>query len=306
MVFGNDYIYIDATKGKMDWLYNDMIHDKNLQAQPDDMNNKDDIERMKNDTMKRLAMRLSNRHFGIGGDGIILIEDSNIADFKMCIFNQDGSEAEMCGNGIRCVGKFVYDKKLTQKEEITIETLAGVKTLKLYCKDSVCDKVCVNMGEPYFKSDDLPTFLDEEITKDLKLKVKGEEFRFTLVSMGNPHAVTFVDNVEDIPLEIYGPMIENNNIFPRKTNVEFVEIIDKSCIKMRVWERGSGETLACGTGACAAVIAGGVNGYINHNATVELPGGELQIVWEKDNKVYMTGSATIVFDGKMEVAYDEN
>lgn len=248
-----------------------------------------------------MVQKLSDRHFGIGGDGVVLIEKSNIADFKMRIFNSDGSEAEMCGNGIRCVGKYVYDKKLTDKQEISVETLAGVKELKLYCKDGICDKICVDMGEPTFKSEDLPTFLDEKITKDLELKIDDRKFRFTLVSMGNPHAITFVENVENIPIEKYGPIVENDIIFPNRTNVEFVEIKDKQHIKIRVWERGSGETLACGTGACASVVAGGVNGYTDDIVTVELPGGSLEINWNNNNHIYMTGPATMIFDGEIDM-----
>lgn len=253
------------------------------------------------DNINQMAKRFSDRHFGIGSDGIILIEDSNIADFKMRIFNSDGSEAEMCGNGIRCVGKYVYDNGLTDKKTISVETLAGIKHLLLYCNDKTCNEVEVDMGEPEFKDEDLPTIEDEEITKDLKLKVKDRDFRFTLVSMGNPHAITFVENVEDIPLEQYGPIIENNEIFPNRTNVEFVQIDDENHIKMRVWERGAGETFACGTGACASVVAGGINGYTDSNVIVELPGGKLNIKWDKDNHIYMTGPATKVFEGEIEI-----
>ncbi len=219
----------------------------------------------------------------------------------MRIFNSDGSEAEMCGNGIRCVGKYVYDEGLTDKQDITIETLAGIKKLHLSCDRSQCSKVEVDMGEPEFKSKDLPSIQDEEITKDLKLDVGDNEYRFTLVSMGNPHAVTFVEDVENIPLDKYGPMIEKNKIFPNRTNVEFVQINDKNNIKMRVWERGSGETFACGTGACASVVAGGINGYTDENVTVELPGGKLNINWNKDNHVYMEGPATKVYEGEIDL-----
>lgn len=219
----------------------------------------------------------------------------------MRIFNSDGSEAEMCGNGIRCVGKYVYDEGLTDKQDISIETLAGIKKLHLSCDRSKCSKVEVDMGEPEFKSKDLPSTQDEEITKDLKLDVGDNEYRFTLVSMGNPHAVTFVEDVENIPLDKYGPMIEKNKIFPNRTNVEFVQINDKNNIKMRVWERGSGETFACGTGACASVVAGGINGYTDENVTVELPGGKLNINWNKDNHVYMEGPATKVYEGEIDL-----
>lgn len=244
---------------------------------------------------------LSDRHFGIGADGIILIENSNKADFKMRIFNSDGSEAEMCGNGIRCVGKYVYDNGLTDKEEIQIETLAGIKKLKLSCQNHICNLVEVDMGEPKFKSIDIPSIEGEEINKDLYISIDDRTFRFTVVSMGNPHAVTFVENVEEIPLELYGPIIENHPKFPNKTNVEFVQVKDSNHIKMRVWERGAGETLACGTGACASVVASGVNGYTNEDVVVELPGGKLNIKWKNDNHVYMKGPATKVFDGEMQL-----
>lgn len=217
----------------------------------------------------------------------------------MRIFNKDGSEAEMCGNGIRCVGKYVYDKGLTKKEDISIETLAGIKKLHLICEGNVCHKVEVDMGEPAFKGKDLPC-IEGEITRNLKLQVKNEEFEMTAVSMGNPHAVIFVEDIEKIPLELYGPIIENNRKFPNRTNVEFVQVCDDSHIKMRVWERGSGETMACGTGACAAAVASGINGYTNSNVKVMLPGGELTIEWkEEDNHVYMTGDATTIFEGVM-------
>lgn len=236
-----------------------------------------------------------------GGDGVILIENSHLADFKMRIFNCDGSEAQMCGNGIRCVGKYVYDKGLTDKEELSIETIAGIKKLKLFCKDGICESVCTDMGEPAFRSDDLPMFWDEEITKDLKIQVDDREFRFTLVSMGNPHAVTFVENVAEIPIEKYGTIVEKDSLFPNRTNVEFVEIRDKKHIKMRVWERGTGETLACGTGASACVVAGGVNGYLDNDVEVELLGGVLNIRWDKNNHIYMTGPATTVFEGDIQL-----
>lgn len=244
---------------------------------------------------------MSDRHFGIGGDGIILIENSDLADFRMRIFNSDGSEAEMCGNGIRCVGKYVYDNGLTNKKNISIETLAGIKNLKLSCDKGKCYEVEVDMGEPIFKDTELPTIQDEEMTKDLKLNVGGEDYRFTLVSMGNPHAITFVEDVDKIPIEKYGPMIENNKIFPNRTNVEFVQIDDKNHIKMRVWERGAGETFACGTGACASVVAGGINGYTGDEVTVELPGGNLNIKWDKNNHIYMKGTATKVFEGEIDI-----
>lgn len=230
-----------------------------------------------------------------------MIEDSNIADFKMRMFNSDGSEAQMCGNGIRCVGKYVYDNGLTNKKNITVETLAGIKELTLLCDDKVCNEVKVDMGEPRFKDSDLPSIQGEEITKDLDISVGDDKYRFTLVSMGNPHAITFVEDVDKIPIEKYGPIIEKNSMFPNRTNVEFVQINDKNNIKMRVWERGTGETYACGTGACASVVAGGINGYTDENVNVELLGGNLNINWGEDNHIYMTGPATKIFEGKIEI-----
>lgn len=268
--FGNDYIYIDCTKQE------------------------------KIENIEEVTKKLSDRNFGIGADGVILIENSHNSDFKMRIFNQDGSEAEMCGNGIRCVGKFAYDKGLTKKEELLIETKAGIKKLHLMCKDGICYEVKVDMGEPAFKGKDLP-FAEEQVVRDLSIQVIDKEFEFTPISMGNPHVVTFVGDVEKVPLEIYGPIIENNSKFPNRTNVEFVQICDENHIKMRVWERGSGETLACGTGACAAVVASVINGYTNSNVKVTLLGGDLKVEWnEDDNHVYMTGPATKVFEGEVE------
>lgn len=266
---GNDYVYIDNT--------NKII--KNA---------------------SQLAKKISNRHFGVGSDGLILIEKSKICDFKMQMFNQDGSEAEMCGNGIRCVGKFVYDKGLTDKKKITIETLAGIKTLELNIKDKKVETVKVDMGEPILEPEQIPVTFKENPVKNLEIKALNQKFIFTCVSMGNPHAITKIDNIEYFKVEKYGKLIENNKLFPNKTNVEFIEIKDKENIKMRVWERGAGETLACGTGACASVVACVLNDFTFRNVTVELLGGKLQIEWnEKDNHVYMTGPAVIVFEGEI-------
>ena len=270
---GNDYIYIDCTNG---------IKIKNI---PD------------------FTRKVSNRHFGIGSDGVILIEkvDDNNSDFKMRIFNSDGSEAEMCGNGIRCVAKFIHDNNLFEKDKIAIDTLAGIKKVKVIeDENGVCNDVIVDMGEPVFQDKNIPYDVYEPYNKDLDLDVKNSKMRFTVVSMGNPHAITFVDDVDKINIQDLGPEIENNPIFPNKTNVEFVQIIDKKNIKVRVWERGVGETLACGTGACAAVVAGGINGYTDEEVTVNLPGGKLNIEWGKDNHIYMQGSATKVFEGRIE------
>ena len=266
---GNDYVYIDAINQK--------IEDESS-----------------------LAKFVSNRHFGIGSDGLILICKSNVADFKMRMFNSDGSEAEMCGNGIRCVAKFVYDKKLTNKTTLTIETLAGIKQLKLNTKEEKVETVRVDMGEPIFEPEKIPVNSKESPVKNLKLKAEDKEFKFTCVSMGNPHAITFVENVEKFDVEKYGKKLEIDPAFPKKTNVEFIQIVDKEHIKMRVWERGAGETLACGTGASASVIACVLNNLTKRKATVELLGGNLEIEWnEEDNHVYMTGPAVTVFEGEL-------
>lgn len=241
--------------------------------------------------------------FGIGADGLILIDktDKENADFKMRIFNSDGSEAEMCGNGIRCVAKFVHDHKLSENDKIAIDTLAGVKKVKIIENEiGECNEAIVDMGEPIFQDTNIPYDVYEPFNKDLDIDVEDKKMRFTVVSMGNPHAVTFVENLEQLPIEKYGPIIENSPIFPNRTNVEFVQIIDKNNIKVRVWERGAGETLACGTGASAAVVASGINGYTDENVTVTLPGGKLQIEWGKDNHIYLQGPATTVYEGKIE------
>lgn len=268
---GNDYVYMDAINQKIE-------------------------------NRSELAKKVSNRHFGIGSDGLILICKSDVADFRMQMFNSDGTEAEMCGNGIRCVGKFVYDKGLTDKEEVTIETLAGIKKLKFTIKDGKVEKVRVNMGKPILEAKRIPVESNLNPVKDLKIKAEDREFNFTCVSMGNPHAITFIkDNLKDFDVAKYGRKIEIDTVFPNKTNVEFINIVDKNNIKMRVWERGAGETLACGTGACASVVASYINGYTSRNVCVELLGGKLEIEWnEKDNNIYMTGSATTVFEGEIE------
>lgn len=266
---GNDYVYMDA------------IHQK-----------------IENEST--LAKFVSNRNFGIGSDGLILICKSELADFKMRMFNSDGSEAEMCGNGIRCVGKFVYDKGLTQEKEVTIETLAGVKTLILNTKEGKAQTVRVDMGEPVLDAKKIPVISSDEPVKNLKLKAEDKEFSFTCVSMGNPHAITVVEDLKKFDVERYGKVLEIDKVFPNKTNVEFIEIVDKENIKMRVWERGAGETLACGTGACATAVACNLNGLTSRKVNVELLGGNLQIEWnEDDNHVYMTGPAVTVFDGEL-------
>ena len=242
-----------------------------------------------------LAIKMSNRNFGVGSDGLILVMPSNVADCRMRMFNSDGSESEMCGNGIRCVGKFVHDKDIVKKDIITVETLAGIKTLQFF-KDNnnMVTDVKVNMGEPIFNPKDIPVISNEEIVKNLKLKALDREFTFTCLSMGNPHAVTFVDDVDN-----FGSILESNVAFPKRANIEFVEVVDENSLKMRVFERGSGETFACGTGTCATVVATFLNGKCNReNVSVKLLGGILNISWsEEDNNVYMTGPARFVFEG---------
>ncbi len=236
---GNDYVYIDA------------IHQK-----------------VENESS--LAQFVSNRHFGVGSDGLILICESDVADFKMRMFNSDGSEAEMCGNGIRCVGKFVYDKGLTDKTTVTIETLAGIKTLILNVKDGKVESAKVDMGEPILAPEKIPVMSVEQPVQNLKVTAVDKEFTFSCVSMGNPHAITVVENVESFNIEKYGSVLEVASVFPNKTNVEFVEIVDSNHIKMRVWERGSGETLACGTGACATAVACNLKDLTGRHVFIEL------------------------------------
>ncbi len=270
---GNDYVYIDATHQELD-------------------------------NVQDLAKFVSNRHFGIGSDGLILIKNSQKADFRMQMFNSDGSEAEMCGNGIRCVGKFVYDKGLTKKKELTIETLAGIKSLKLNVEKEKVKTVEVDMGEPILEAKEIPVKNAKEFKiKDktfykVNLEIDKDLRQLTCVSMGNPHGVDFVEDVSSIDIEKVGSMVECDEHFPNKVNAEFIEIVDKNHIKMRVWERGAGETLACGTGACASVVASTLNGYTDRKVEVELLGGKLDIYWNKENNhVYMTGPATTVFEG---------
>lgn len=247
-----------------------------------------------------LAKCLSDRHFGVGGDGIVLILPSSKCDFKMRMFNQDGSEAEMCGNAIRCVGKFVSDNKMTDKTNVSIETLAGIKNLELFTNNlGKVVNVKVDMGEPILESKLIPVLSDNNRCVDSTVFVGEQSFDITCVSMGNPHGVIFVDDVDNFPVEEIGMQLENHEIFPNKANIEFVEVLDQNKIKMRVWERGSGETLACGTGACACVVAGVLKGLCSRETKVLLRGGELLINWNEDNHVYMTGSATKVFDGEI-------
>lgn len=242
---------------------------------------------------------VSDRHFGIGSDGLILIKPSDRADFYMDMYNADGSSGKMCGNGIRCVGKYVYDNGLTDKTEISVETLSGIKYLRLNVSDGKVRSVRVDMGAPVFEPQSVPVSLEGDCVKDRPMDINGREYRITCVSMGNPHCVTYIDDVDGLKIEETGPLFENNAVFPDRINTEFVRVIDRNTIKMRVWERGSGETLACGTGACAAAVASMLNGYCGDIVTVKLRGGDLKISWDKkENTVYMEGPAEVSFTGE--------
>ena len=248
------------------------------------------------------AIRWSDRHKGIGSDGLVMILPSQSCDFRMRMFNADGSESEMCGNASRCIGKFVYDKGLTTKTELTLETLAGIKILKLFVgSDNLVETVTVDMGEPILEGVKIPTVFEQPTVINVPVDFSDDiHYNITCVSMGNPHAVIFTNNIDKLNLPQIGPVIENANVFPRRTNTEFIEVVSNDYVKMRVWERGSGETLACGTGACASVVAGVLNGLVARKTKVELLGGELVIEWnESDNHVYLTGGATTVFEGEV-------
>ncbi|MDR0978415.1 MAG: diaminopimelate epimerase [Lachnospiraceae bacterium] len=266
---GNDYVYIDCINQKIE-------------------------------SPEKFSIKISDRHFGIGSDGLILILPSKIADFKMRMFNADGTEAEMCGNGIRCFGKFVYDEKLTEKKDISVETLAGIKLLNLNVENGVVESIKVDMGEPIFEPKSIPVISDENPVTKLKLTAEDKEFVFTCVSMGNPHAITKVDNVDSFDVKKYGSVLETDKCFPNKCNIEFIEVINKNLVKMRVWERGSGETLACGTGACATAVSCVLNGHTENNVEIELLGGVLNIEWNRQtNHIYMTGPAKTVYKGEI-------
>lgn len=249
-----------------------------------------------------LAVRLSDRHFGIGSDGIIFIEPSQIADCKMNMYNADGSQGKMCGNGIRCVGKYVYERGISKKEILQVETLSGIKTLHLNIADGQVKTVEVNMGKPIRKSADIPVLFPKDKVLNEPLTVGGKEYHITCVSMGNPHCVVFVENVDQLKLEEIGPLFEKHSIFPDRVNTEFVQILGKNELKMRVWERGSGETLACGTGACAVACAAAWNQVTERNTKIHLKGGDLLIRWdEQTDEIFMEGPAEFVFDGTVEI-----
>lgn len=266
---GNDYIYVNAVQ--------EQVVDPSI-----------------------LAVKLSDRHFGIGSDGLVLIMNSDCADFRMRMFNSDGTEAEMCGNASRCVGKFVFDKGLTDKKSITLETKAGIKKLDLYVEDNLVHAVRVDMGEPVLEPALIPVSVPGDYAIQLPLAIDGADYEINCVSMGNPHAVVFTEGIDALDLPAIGPKFETNVIFPKKTNTEFVEVLDQEHVRMRVWERGAGETLACGTGACAVLVAGVLSGRLKRNAVIDLRGGSLQIEWDaQSNHVFMTGPAVTVFEGEV-------
>ena len=250
----------------------------------------------------KLATVVSDRHFGIGSDGVITIGPSEVADFRMRIYNADGSEAEMCGNGIRCVAKYVYDHKLTDKTEIAVETGAGIKTLTLFTENEKVEQVRVDMGEPILEPSQIPVLSNKNPVIADPILVGNMEWRMTCVSMGNPHAVVFVKDVASFPIEQFGPLFEKHERFPKKTNTEFVQVISRTEVSMRVWERGSNETWACGTGTCATVMACIMNGYTENKVLVHLRGGDLTIEYDPNTKhIFMTGPATEVFHGEIEM-----
>lgn len=266
---GNDYVYVDCTKNALE-------------------------------NPEEVAIKVSDRHFGIGSDGLILINPSEVADFEMAMYNADGSRGEMCGNGIRCVAKYVYDYGLTDKTNIAIETLGGIKYLDLTVEDGKVALVKVDMGSPILKAADIPIISDNEQVIDEPIMVDGTEYHMTGVSMGNPHDVVYIDDVAGLEIEKIGPKFENHERFPKRINTEFVRVIDRNTVEMRVWERGSGETLACGTGACAVAVSCILNGLTEDTVTVKLLGGDLSIRWDREaDRVYMTGPATVVFDGEI-------
>ena len=266
---GNDYVYVNCL--------NDVIENPS-----------------------EVSKKISDRHFGIGSDGLILITPSDKADFRMRMFNSDGSESEMCGNGIRCFGKFVYDNKLTDKKTIMVETLAGIKVLDMITENGEVVLIKVDMGEPILLPRVIPVISNKDVFISEPVTINDNTYSITCVSMGNPHAITYVNDVTNFPLEVIGPKMERHEVFPRRINSEFVQVIDKDTLKMRVWERGAGETLACGTGACAVLVASVLNGVSNRKATIKLLGGDLTVEWsEMDNHVYMTGPAVKVFEGEI-------
>lgn len=277
---GNDYVYIDSVKNPI------RVADK-----------------------AELARMVSDRHFGIGSDGLIFINSSKIADFEMEMYNADGSRSEMCGNGIRCVAKLVYDKGYTDGEEFTIESMGKIKYIKIYGKDGVAESVKVDMGEPILEPARIPVNVEGDKAVAVPIEVDGVKYEMTCVSMGNPHAVVFLDEttakpskVTSLDIDSIGPKFENHKVFPNRVNTEFVNVIDRTQVEMRVWERGTGETLACGTGCCATTVACILNGKTDREVTINVLGGKIRVKWDEiDNHIYMTGPATRVFDGVIEI-----
>lgn len=249
----------------------------------------------------RAARELSDRHFWIGSDGLVLIKPSDIADFEMDMYNSDGSQAEMCGNAIRCVGKYVYDNRMTDKSVITVATKAGIKTLDMTVENGRVTLVKVDMGEPILSPSDIPCLFDGDTAIDCRIEVGGMIYSVSCASMGNPHAAVYMDDIDSLDIEKVGPLFENHRMFPKKTNTEFLQVQDRKNIKMRVWERGAGETWACGTGACAAAVVSALNGVSDREVTIHLRGGDLKILWdEATNHVFMTGEAKKVFDTEVD------
>ena len=249
------------------------------------------------------ARFISDRHFGIGSDGLILIKPSERADFEMDMYNSDGSSGAMCGNGIRCVAKYVYDYGLTDKTHISVDTKSGIKDLDLEIENGKVSRVCVNMGAPDLTASHIPVLTEAAEIINSPIEAGGKEYFYTAISMGNPHAVVFLDTLEGLEIEKIGPLFEHHPNFPDRINTEFIQILNETTLRMRVWERGAGETLACGTGACAAAVASILNGKVTGNSvTVHLLGGSLQIRWDREqNQVFMTGPATTVFDGEIQL-----
>lgn len=272
---GNDYVYVNCFKEQV--------------ANPSEV-----------------AKKVSDRHFGIGSDGLILIKPSDVADFEMDMYNADGSQGAMCGNGIRCVAKYVYDYGLTDKTQIRVATKSGIKVLDLTVKDGKVQEVCVDMGAPILKPEEIPVDVQvagaagEEMLVNWPIQVNGAPYHMTCVSMGNPHCIVPVEDPGKLTIEEIGPKFENHPAFPDRVNTEFIRVLDRKTVKMRVWERGSGETLACGTGACAVAVACILNGWTEDEVTVKLLGGPLKIRWDREkNTVFMTGPAAVVFDGEI-------
>lgn len=254
------------------------------------------------DNPSELAIKISDRHFGIGSDGLIMIRPSETADFEMVMHNADGSRSEMCGNGIRCVAKYVYDYGLTDKTNISVETLGGIKYLELTVENKKVSCVKVDMGEPQLLAKNIPILSAAETVVQEPIEVGGETYLMTGVSMGNPHAVIYMEDIKGLNIERIGPLFEAHPCFPKRVNTEFVKVLDRHTATMRVWERGSGETLACGTGACAVAVSSIINGYTEDKVTVKLLGGDLLIEWDREkNRVYMTGDAQVVYDGEIDL-----